>query len=208
MPKDPAPRRTAGIIVCGASVLAIAAGLAMLASGRETTTRAAITEPATIIATSCRGFATDARQLFDKNHNAILKGNFAPGDHVHLAIDLDGPGYSWAMTGVSGEGAQVTPDFWSSILLRTTNWRSDTTTTSTPATPTTRESSSTDQNGEIDGYARWEVEFDVTPAHDGTLTITPTGGVNTPPHVAVASCTPAPLTTGSTEADRGLHGGV
>jgi hypothetical protein len=208
MPKDPAPRRTARIIVCCASGFAIAAALALLATGSETKTPTATTEPATVIATSCRGFATDARQLFDKNRNAILKGNFAPGDHVHLAIDLDGPGYSWAMTGVSGEGAKVTPDFWSSILLRTTNWRSDTTITSTQATPTTRESSSTDQDGEINGYARWEVEFDVAPAHDGTLTITPTGSAHTPPRIAVASCTPAPLTTGSTEADRGLHGGV
>ena len=196
MPKDPAPRRTARIIVWCASGLvigglAIAGGL-LLATGNEAKMPVAMTAPATVIATSCRGFATDARQLFDKNHNATLKGNFAPGDHVHLAIDLDGPGNSWAMTGISGEGAKVTPDFWSSILLRTTNWRSDTTITSTLATPSTRESTSTDQDGEIDGYARWEVEFDVTPAHDGTLTITPTGSGRTPPRVAVASCTPAP----------------
>ena len=52
--------------------------------------------------TSCGGFTADALRLFDNGDTAVLSGTFAPGDHVHLAIDFRGVGYSWKLTGALG----------------------------------------------------------------------------------------------------------
>jgi hypothetical protein len=117
---------------------------------------------------------------------------------VHLAIDLRGAGFSWESTGVLGEAPHVTPSFWF-ILFRTTKWHTHTKTTHRPASASTPASSSTASDGKINGYARWEVEFDVATAGDGALTISQTSTVPTPPKVAIASCTPrkgAPMTAG------------
>jgi hypothetical protein len=126
----------------------------------------------------------------------MLSGRFAPGDHVHLAIDLWDAGYSWEMTGVLGKGPHLTPSFLWLILLRTTNWHSHTTTTFTPASASAPESTSTVSDGKINGSGRWEVEFDVATAGDGAIIIDQVSSVHSP-KVAIASCTSRDGATGS-----------
>jgi hypothetical protein len=187
---DTASGRKARIIALSAAALAVVGGLSLFNSANGATeTPAAVTEPATVIPTSCSGFEADVRKLFDERGNATLNGTFAPGDHVHLAVDLSGAGYSWGLSGVSSDGPHVTPSLLSLILLRTTKWRYHSTHTHTPASASTPESSSTVYNGNINGYARWDVEFDVTAAGDGALTINEISA-RTPPKIAIASCTP------------------
>jgi|SRR5262249_19623768 len=130
-------------------------------------------EPPTAVATSCSGFEADAHKLFDKGDTAALSGTFAPGDHVHLAIDFEGVGYSWELTGVLAKKPDVTGSGWFTTVTRRT-----TSTTSTTS------------HGDISGFARLEVELDVTTAGDGAIKIKKTSSVPsfTPPRVASASC--------------------
>lgn len=183
--------RKTGIIAVSAIGIAVVAGLSLLDTASGEAETPAVTAPPTLIVTGCSGFETDMRRLFDQRGNEALKGTFAPGDHVHLAIDLSGAGYSWQLTDVAGDGAQVTPSLLSLLLLRTTKWNYHTTTTYTPASESGPESKSTTSNGKINGYARWEVEFDVATTEDGTLTIEPVSTAGTLPKVAIASCTSA-----------------
>jgi hypothetical protein len=193
-----APDRKVRIIALSAMVLALVGGLSLFNSANgETESPALVTEPPTVVTTSCSGFEANAHQLFDNGGTTVLRGTFARGDHVHLAIDLRGTGFSWQSTGALGEGPYMTPSILWVILLRTTKLHAHTTTTHRPASASTPASSSTASDGTIDGYARWEVEFDVATAGDGALTINQTS-VNeassvplfiTPPRVAIASCT-------------------
>jgi hypothetical protein len=136
------------------------------------------TEPAITIATSCGGFEADANKLFDKGDSAALSGTFAPGDHVHLAIDFNGVGYSWKLTGVLGaaEKKDVTGSSFDS-------W-------TTTIAPTADRASSTVTRGKISGFARLELEIDVTAAGDGAITINKSSvPLVALPKVARASCT-------------------
>jgi hypothetical protein len=187
------PIRTARIVIASAMALAVVGALSLFnAANGGTEFPAAVTEPATVIATSCGGFSADARRLFDKGGGAVLSGTFAAGDHVHLAIDLWNAGYSWETTGALGEGPHMSPSLLWLALFKTTHWNSDTTTTFTPASASAPASVSTVSSGKINGAGRWELEFDVVTAGDGALTINQIGGVlmQTPPKVAIASCTP------------------
>ena len=58
--------------------------------------------PAVSVTTTCGGFAADALRSFNNGDNVTLSAPFAPGDHVHLAIDFTGAGYSWKTTGCWG----------------------------------------------------------------------------------------------------------
>ena len=137
------------------------------------------TEPATVIATSCGGFEADAHKLFDKGDSAALRGRFAPGDHVHLAIDFKGVGYSWELTGVIIKEPDVTG-----------SGRWTTVTRSIKSTTPTNSTFLTLSRGDISGLARLEVEVDVITAGDGAITINKTSAVPslTPPRVVSASC--------------------
>lgn len=52
-------------------------------------------------AASCSGFATNAQKLFENGGTGTLSGTFAPGHHIHLAIDFTNAA-SWKSTGVFG----------------------------------------------------------------------------------------------------------
>lgn len=176
-----APHRKARIIAVSAMALAVVGGLTAFASASSETQPAVVAEPH-VIATGCSGFAVDAAKLFEKGGTAVLRGTFAPGDHVHLAIDLRGAGYSWETTGALGAGPSVTASFWHS-LFRTSKWSISNTSTFSRENTLLSNSS----KGNINGYARWELNFDVTSAGDGALTINQTS--TTPPRVAIATCT-------------------
>ena len=66
-----------------------------------------------VVTTSCGGFSADAHKLLAFGDSRTLSGVFAPGDHVHLAVDFEGRGYSWKLNGVLGTArADVTGSGW------------------------------------------------------------------------------------------------
>jgi hypothetical protein len=162
------PAWKVGTIALFAMVLAVAGGLSLFNKANDNT------EPPTVIATSCSEFAADAHRLFDQGDTAALSGTFAPGDHVHLAIDSNGVGYSWKLTGALGKKPDVTSS-------GSYSW-SRTTTTST--------STSTVSRGKISGFARLEVEIDVAKAGEGAITINKASSMPLPtsPKVVIATC--------------------
>src|SRR5262249_54142659 len=119
------------------------------------------TKPSTVVAISCSGFEAEAHQLFDKGDIAVLHGTFAPGDHVHLAIDFNGVGYSWELTGVLTTKPDVLGFGWSKTSTFTKSTQSKTATKPTFTT----------SHGKISGFARLEVDVDVTTGGDGAITI-------------------------------------
>jgi hypothetical protein len=133
------------------------------------------TKPLIAVATSCKGFAADARKLFDNGDAVTLSGTFAPGEQVQLAIDLWGVGYAWELTGVLAKKPEVTG---------TGSFLSVIGSTST--------STSTVYLGKISGSARLDVELNVETAGDGAITIRKTGSLPsfTRPRVSSASCKP------------------
>jgi hypothetical protein len=163
--------RTSGLL---AVVLAVVGGLWLLDKANRDT------EP-TVVATSCRGFAADARKLFDKGDTVALIGAFAPGDRVSLAIDFEGVGYAWELTGVLAHPrkAEVTGADSSAKHTRVVSFFTS-----------TRSSSSTVTSGHVTGFARLDVEADVATAGDGAILIVKTGSVPSfrSPRVASASC--------------------
>ena len=162
--------RTSGLL---AVVLAVVGGLWLDKANRDN-------EP-TVIATSCRGFAADARKLFDKGDTVALIGAFAPGDRVSLAIDFEGVGYAWELTGVLAHPrkAEVTGANSSTKVTKVASFFTS-----------TRSSSSTTTGGHVTGFARLDVEADVATAGDGAILIVKTGSVPSfrSPRVASASC--------------------
>jgi len=80
----------------------------------------------TVVTTSCSELTADAQKLFNRGDTAILSGRFAPGDHVHLAIDFRGVGYKYVLIGVIAEQPWVTGRGW---------WRSFTPETFGPNRP-------------------------------------------------------------------------
>jgi hypothetical protein len=98
-----APDRTARIVSLLAMVVALAGGLWLFNPASRDT------EAAAVVATGCSGFAADAKTMFDKGDSVMLSGAFAPGDHVHLAIDFKGARYGWQLTGApASEKSEVT----------------------------------------------------------------------------------------------------
>jgi hypothetical protein len=169
------PNWTARIVVSLAVAVALVGGLSWLRSDRHA-------EPApTTIATSCNGFEVDAQKLFDKGGTATLSGAFAPGNHVHLALDIHGVGYSWELTGVlaKSDAAHTSQSgvFSASYLATTMVTVND----------------SKVARGRISGYTRLELDIDVTAAGEGAIKVNKPSGLSlpTPPRVASASCAPS-----------------
>jgi hypothetical protein len=148
----------------------------------------AAAESFTVAATNCSRFEADARKLFDKGDTAALSGTFAPGDHVHLTIYFTGVRYSWELTGVLAiaNKAQVTGagDFTSVTRSRSMDAPTTISITATSSlrsfglsvvhdvpAATFRYTSDLKaaSHGEINGYARLEMDIDVTTAGDGAI---------------------------------------
>jgi len=142
------------------------------------------TKPPAVVATktSCSGFEADAYKLLDQGGTAALTGKFAPGDRVHLAIDLNGVDYSWKLTGALGKKPKVTGSGW----FEQANKRVISTTSITPGLFNKSPASS----GHIVGYAKLEMEIEVTAAGDGAITFSKIGSEpsSTPLKIASASC--------------------
>jgi hypothetical protein len=170
------PNWKARSIALFAMVLAVVGGLSLFNKPNLDT------EPATAVAANCSEFVANAHKLFDQGDTATLRGTFAPGDHVHLAIDFKGAGYSWDATGVLGKEPKLTRSGWF-------GWYDYTMNTKTTLTPS-RTLISAESHGKITAFARLEVELDVATAGDGTLTIKKTGSAPAliSPKVAIASC--------------------
>jgi hypothetical protein len=194
-----APDRTARIVSLLAMVVALAGGLWLFNPASRDT------EAAAVVATSCSGFAADAKTMFDKGDSVMLSGAFAPGDHVHLAIDFKGARYGWQLTGApASEKSEVTGSGAFTITKSTVTDTASRTTVAITLAPSSSKprstvftwpkpaTTSTTVHGTIGGFARMEVDVDVTKAGDGAIAIDRTGGSSlTPPMVASASCTAA-----------------
>ena len=150
-------------------------------------------------ATSCHGFTVGAHQSSAKGDTMVLRGAFAPGDHVHLAIDFDGVvSHSWEVTGAlakmvdpTGRGA-----FRVTKASESTIWTVDNKSDTYIPPKLLPGSTSTVSGGTVrgTGFARLEVEVDVTTAGAGVITISKTSGSaasSAPPKLAVASCSAA-----------------
>ncbi len=205
------PDWTPRIIATFAMVVVLAGGLSFFNGANR------VTEPAGTVASSCGGFTADALKLFNNGDTAVLSGTFAPGDHVHLAIDFRGVGYSWKLTGALGAAeADVTGSGSFTAVTESTSTK----TTSGSTTPrtvvdttvkwsaslsgagistkltSTRPTSTTTamSHGDINGFARLDVDVDVdvATAGHGAITINEAGSVPLllmPPRVVIASCT-------------------
>ena len=162
-----------------AAVLVFVAGLSLVSKANGDT------EAATAAAPNCSEFVADAHKLFEQGDIATLSGTFAPGDHVHMAIDFNGVGYSWELTGVLGK----MPDVTGSSRFSWLNWYTYTAKRTTTFTSTHTPVSSVSR-GKISGFARLEVELDVTTAGDGAITINKASSVPLlrSPRVVIASC--------------------
>jgi len=201
------PDWTPRIVATLATVLALVGG-ALLVVG------AVRTAPAVSATTTCAGFAADAFKSFNNGANVTLSAPFAPGDHVHLALDIKGAGYSWkttgvlgtAKTGVTGAGwfeseitfvgklaqsdtpehaADTTPDSGAA---------SDTSTSADPSTAKYKESTTSGvARGSRDGITRLDIDAEVATAVDGAITISQRCSLllAVSQSVAVASCTVA-----------------
>jgi hypothetical protein len=172
MPSDNTqPDRTDRIIALVATALAVVGGLWWFAN-RES-------EPATTIATSCSGFAADGQGMFDKGGSAMLSGTFAPGEKVHLAIDLQGIGYSWELTGALAKDPVL-----NGSAVGWAKWKihSESTTSTSGVTETAV------SRGRGSGTARWELDVDVSTAEAGAITMRKAPFSLTSPKVVEASC--------------------
>ena len=171
------PNRAGRIVAVFAMALALGGGYWLFNKVNDDTPPA--------IATSCSGFETDAQKLFDKGDTGALRGTFAPGDHVHLTIDLNGGGYSWELFGVLQKKGVTGSGSVPSINKRTISiTTSNVLTISTIFKPPR-------SFGELSGFARLEVEIDVTKAGDGAIAFKKAGTApsSTPlPKVVNASC--------------------
>jgi hypothetical protein len=186
-----------------AVVLALVAGLWLFhKASRDTESPTAVATSPAVVTTSCRGFAADAFKLFDKGDTATLSGTFAPGDRVHLEIDFRGVGYAWELTGVlaKAEAVHANGSLWyakvATYSLESASGSSAT--TMRVANPAVREEIwNTEPNatgkvvhGNFSGFARLEVDIDVTTAGEGLITVDKASSVQlfTPPTVVSASC--------------------
>jgi len=211
------PDWTPGIIATFWIVVALMGGALSVAGS----TRIA---PAVSATTTCAGFADDARKSFNNGANVTLNGPFAPGDHVHLAIDFKGIGYSWKAAGVLGAAkTDVTGSGWFETDTTFTetktdpDWPEETTTisfdaaasasgqsisTEPPAHKYDKSTTVGESRGDIDGITRLDIDVEVAAAGDGAITISQRGSwmFAVSQKVAIASCTSAkqtPVAAGS-----------
>ena len=201
------PDWTPRIVATLATVLALVGG-ALLVVG------AVRTAPAVSATTTCAGFAADAFKSFNNGANVTLSAPFARGDHVHLALDIKGAGYSWKTTGVLGAAkTDVTGSGWfeSNITfvgklaesdspehtvdtIRDSGTASDTSTAAEPSTAKYKESTTSGvARGSSDGITRLDIDAVVATAGDGAITISQRGSLllAVSQSVAAASCTAA-----------------
>lgn len=201
------PDWTPRIIAAFAIVLALGGGASFVAGAIRTA-------PAVSVTTTCAGFAADALKAFDNGANVTLSAPFAPGDHVHLALDIKGVGYSWKTTGVLGAAkTDVTGSGWfetdTTFVGKMT--KSDPTepadaavdsagsasgpgSSTEPPTPKYKESTTSGAaRGDIDGITRLDIDVEVAAAGDGAITISQRGSLllAVSQRVAIASCTAA-----------------
>lgn len=179
------PNWTTRIIASSAVAIVLVGGLGLFSTvSRDTKSPTADTNTSTAVATSCGGFEADAHKLLDEADTTALTATFAPGDHVHLAVDLNGVGYSWKLSGALANKPKVDGSGWfPAVNLCKT---SSTTYTAGLLTATPRAS-----HGYIQGCSKLEMDIDVISAGDGTITFIKTGSESssTQPKVASASCT-------------------
>ena len=171
------PAWKARTIALLAMVVAVVGGLSWFNKANDDTA------PTTAFSANCSEFEANADKLFDQGDTATLRGTFAAGDHVHLAIDFNGAGYTWDATGVLGKEPKFSRSGWF-------GWYDYTMNTKATLTPS-RTLISAESHGKITAVsARLEVELDVATAGDGTLTIKKTGSAPAliSPRVAIASC--------------------
>jgi len=200
------PDWTPRIVATLATVLALVGG-ALLVVG------AVRTAPAVSATTTCAGFAADAFKSFNNGANVTLSAPFAPGDHVHLALDIKGAGYSWKTTGVLGAAkTDVTGSGWFETdttfvgkLARSDSAEhaadttpdpaaSDPSNSTGPSTAKYKESTTSGvARGSRDGITRLDIDAEVATAGDGAITISQRGSLllAVSQSVAVASCTVA-----------------
>jgi len=204
-------------------VLAIAVGASLFEASRAT--------DAIVITTSCSGFSADAHKLLAFGDSRTLSGTFAPGDHVHLAVDFKGRGYAWKLNGVLGTAsADVTGSGWfetNATSTETTKTNppisiTDTTfaaaasisgnsiSTKPPSPEYKNSTTSGEAHGTISGLVRLEVDIDVAAAGDGAITIDEGGSVPLiiPPRIVSATCVAAKGTQPSPNADVSSNGPV
>jgi len=194
MLKDPAqPDWTHRIIAAFVMMVALAEGTSWLTS-------AAANTETVIVTSSCAGFKPDALKLLDTGSTAALNGTFERGDHVHLAIDFKGVGYSWQLTGalgsaqtdVTGTGRFTTITTTGSTSGKWTyNMELSTSRKTMSSAPTP--GPSPEVRGTITGSARLSVDVDVTAAGEGAITINKAGSLPLfgAPKLVIASCSAA-----------------
>lgn len=138
----------------------------------------------TSVGTTCSRFDADARQQFEKGGATALTGTFASGDHVHLIVDFRG-GYAWKVGGALGKEPEVTR---TGPFTYTFTYTLSNVTLFPGSTPPS--TTSTTSSGTIKGFARLDLELDVTNAGEGTIEVSRTGKALPflSPKVAVASC--------------------
>jgi len=204
------PDWTPRIMAAFAIVLTVAGGMAFAGGTSRDTDRTAV------VTTNCRGFAPNASEPFNRaNDTTTLRGTFAPGDHVHLAVDFMGVGYSWTLTGALGVAET---DVTGSGVFQTNATSTETSTESDPPISTTdiafeaaaglsgmsvgtrpeahkyaKSTTSGEVHGDISGSARLEVDVEVTAAGEGAITINEAGSLRLalPPRIVAATCTAA-----------------
>ena len=138
----------------------------------------------TVVTTSCSELTADAQKLFNRGDTAVLSGRFAPGDHVHLAIDFRGVGYKYVLIGVIAEQPWVTGRGW---------WRSFTTETVRPESPVSASTKSIVSSGDLTGLLRMDLEMNVTTAGEGAIVVSKTNSMPSliTPRIITASCNAA-----------------
>jgi len=176
-------RSIALVVAVLAMILAVVGGLWLLSKASFAT------EP---VATSCRGFDSDARKLFENGDSAALSGTFAPGDHVRLAIDFAGVDFSWELAGVLGYAKNVDGYGTGAVFTKATR-----STTHIKFIPYTRSTTTTLHSGTVSGTGILVLEIDVAAPGDGAITINRTSSApsSPPPRVAIASCNASTRTT-------------
>jgi hypothetical protein len=189
------PSRAARIVALSAVTLALGGALWLFGSASHGTV------PRVAVTTSCKGFAADTRKLFDRGDSIALRSTFAAGDHVHLAIDFDGvAGYAWELTGAMASQPEVSGSSSLRRSRRTTTWMAiePNKPTASDADSASTTTVSTVYRGNISGYAKLALDFDVATAGEGALTIekmaiekTSGAASSTRPRVLSASCSPA-----------------
>jgi hypothetical protein len=202
-------------------VLAIAIGATLFEASRAADTA--------VVTTSCSGFSADARNLLAMGTTRTLSGAFAPGDHVHLAVDFKGTGYSGKLNGVLGTArADVTGSGWfesNATSTETTEAKprisitdvsfaaaasiSGNSISAKPPSPEYKNSTiSGEAHGTITGLARLDVDIDVAAAGDGAITIDQAGSVPLliAPRILSATCITAKNAQPSPSADASSSG--